>query len=301
MNRLILTQQIQALLSVIQVTHPTTSKTTATAILTQERLLSLLKLEYDLLCKLADTLLSMEEGDVFTSTVDEEESAVMHHSFLSEMANILLLPSLIILKTKQPISLNNPKEKEETSLTTQLALHSMYCKCMEGAANVMSSFFDATLGNNRQQRQKHNRLVQQLQYDVNPTIVLQCLITCATAVPCSYETTTTTTTTTDPPNNNRQSETTLESVTYALIQAMSSLLNVSKSIGSKIAAEMDGTLLARLAQICLDAATNNTRKEVSTTNTTTLHAIQTLQLLIQVTPFPKAWQRLFPGCFSVCV
>lgn len=153
MNPLILTQQIQALLSVIQVTHPS-SKTTATAIPSQERLLSLLKLEYDLLSKLADTLSSMEEEDVFTSTVDEEESVVIHHSFLSEMANILLLPSLIILKSKQPIYLNNHKEEEETSLTAQLALQSMYCKCMEGAANVMSSFFDATLHNNRQQRQK---------------------------------------------------------------------------------------------------------------------------------------------------
>lgn len=298
MNPLILTQQIQALLSVIQVTHPS-SKTTATAIPSQERLLSLLKLEYDLLSKLADTLSSMEEEDVFTSTVDEEESVVIHHSFLSEMANILLLPSLIILKSKQPIYLNNHKEEEETSLTAQLALQSMYCKCMEGAANVMSSFFDATLHNNRQQRQKNNSLTQQFQHDANPTIVLQCLITCATAVPCSYETTAATTT--DHPNNNRQSETTLEPVTYALIHAVSSLLNVSKStLGSRIATEMDGTLLARLAQICLDAATNNSRKEVvrTTTNTTTLHAIQTLQLLLQVTPFPKSWQRLFPGCFS---
>lgn len=304
---------IEALLVSIPLTHQpvgdgggtATSNSKGSSTFSQERVMSLLQLECTLLSKLAklyqsnDLLIMLDQED---DNDDEACKRSRIHKVKSDnpslgnklsrdnVASVLLLPSLLILRqSNSQIQRYFHESDEATAPTTKLALQSMYYKCMECSANVISSFFDTILRN-----ASINKTTSQP--TPNDTIVMQCLISCATA---PYK-----------PDHNEDCSQALDhflGITDSLINALASLLQHASSsyqLGEMINSEINGTLVARLAQMCLDAALPQqqssslcTRKYEATA--TSLRAIQTLQLLLQVTPFPKTWQRLFPGCFSV--
>jgi hypothetical protein len=306
---------IEALLVSIRLTHqpvggegeaPTSNISKGSSTLGQERLISLLQLECDLLSKLAKLYQSNDLLMILTKDDDNEacmtgripkftsnNPSLGNKTSCDSIASVLLLPSLLILRrSSSQIKRYVHDSDEATTSTTNLALQSMYYKCVECSAHVISSFFDTILL--RTVDATTNKTTAQPR--PQNTLIIQCLISCATAPYSSYY--------------NEDSSQALEhllGVTDSLINALASLLQHASSsypLGWMINSEMDGTLVARLAQMCLDAAlpqehSSSTFASKYEATATSLRAIQTLQLLLQVTPFPKTWQRLFPGSFSV--
>jgi hypothetical protein len=300
---------VEALLVSIQLTHqpvggggePATSNISkGSSTLSQERLISLLQLECNLLSKLAklyqsdDLLMILTKDDdneaCKTSRVPKftaENPSLGNKTSCDSMASVLLLPSLLILRqSNSQIQRYIHDSDKAITPTTNLALQSMYYKCVECSANVISSFFDTIL----------LRTAAAAQPRPHNTLIIQCLISCATAPYNSYY-----------KEDSSQALEHLLGVTDSLIKALASLLQHASSsspLGWMIHSEMDGTLVARLAQMCLDAAlpqeqSSSTIASKYEATATSLRAIQTLLLLLQITPFPKTWQRLFPGSFSV--
>jgi hypothetical protein len=333
---------IRPLVSMVQLTHRPGQAQSPSETTKMEQpqppdkiLIQTLQTEIIMLQRVREALAAFTGSRTTRKELRDIQSSVM------SMWNYILLPCLFMFKqstsnlatTHHDNVVQAYANTSTNNETIRLAKRSLYLRCLEEAALVMAAFYDMLA----EQPEERQNAVSFGSHENTENMIRQCFIAVASALPVEAE---------EPPSGpkplakhtsvaagkSKERDASSEALdrqehsSHALLRCIRSMSHfvafwredaTGASTSNRkrgrfdIDQEMNGALVARLTQYCLQILTNSTCTNYNTllgpkTSITPrskpneqlgLKAIKTLDALMDATS-PPCWKLLLPGCFA---